>query len=61
MDKIDLMRQITSSFSLYGAAKWLSKNRTELNNQTPAQYIRENKIQDVHSLLRKDTKKDGGS
>ncbi len=59
MDKIDLMKKITHSFSLYGAAKWLSKNREELNNQTPAQYIKEGRLQDVHSLLKKDTTEDG--
>ena len=57
----DLMKKISASFSLYEAGRWLSKNRTELNNQTPAQYIREDKIQDVDSLLRKDTTKDGGN
>jgi len=55
------MKKITSSFSLYGAAKWLSKNRSELNNKTPAEYIKEGKINEVALLLEQDNNKKNGS
>lgn len=61
MNKIELMTKLTSSFSLYEAAKWLSKERAELNNQTPADYIKQNQIEDVAQLLNKDIKKKNGS
>jgi len=61
MNKIELMKKITSSFSLYGAAKWLSKNRSELNNKTPAEYIKEGKINEVALLLEQDNNKKNGS
>ena len=61
MNKIELMKKITSSFSLYNAGRWLSKSRPELDNCTPAEYIRKNKINDVALLLEKDTNKKNGS
>ena len=61
MNKIELMKKITSSFSLYGAGRWLSKSRPELGNNTPAEYIKKGRIDDVANLLTQDTKKDGGA
>jgi hypothetical protein len=61
MNKIELMTKLTSSFSLYEAAKWLSKERAELNNQTPADYIKQNQIEDLNKLLDKDIKEKNGS
>jgi len=61
MNKIELMKKITSSFSLYGAAKWLSKSRLRLNKKTPAEYIKEGKIDEVALLLEQDNKKKDGS
>ena len=60
MNKIELMKKISTSFSLYEASKWLSKSRAELNGKTPANFIKQNKIQEVHTLLAQDTQKDEG-
>ena len=59
MNKIELMKKISKSFSLYEASKWLSKSRIELDGKTPANFIKENKIKLVNTLLDQDTKKDG--
>lgn len=57
MDRIELMKKITSSFTLYEAGRWLSKERPELNNDTPAEYIKKNKIKEVAKLLQQDVEK----
>tara|TARA_S200002703_G_scaffold156807_2_gene163227 strand:+ start:774 stop:947 length:174 start_codon:yes stop_codon:yes gene_type:complete len=57
MNKVKLMNEISRSFSLYGASKWLSKERPELDNQSPADLIKENNLKPVYTLLKKDLKK----
>ena len=39
----------------------LAKAASELDNNTPAEYIKKGKIDDVANLLTQDTKKDGSS
>lgn len=57
MNKIELMKQVTASFSLYEAGRWLNKPRAELNGDTPAKYIQKNKIAEVQAVLESDVKK----
>jgi len=57
MNKVKLMNEISRSFSLYGSSKWLSKERPELDNQSPADLIKENNLKPVYTLLKKDLKK----
>jgi hypothetical protein len=53
MDKIKFMKELSSSFSLYEAARWLSQPRKELKGETAAAYLKKNNVEPVHDLLKK--------
>ena len=52
MDKIKFMKELSSSFSLYEAARWLNKSHEELGGKTPAEFLKENKIEPLYKLLK---------
>jgi len=57
MNRIQFMKELSSTFPLYQAAKWLSEPKQELNGDNPAKYLSENNIEPIMNLLKKEKEK----
>ena len=54
MDKINFMKELSASFSLYEAARWLNKARDELDGKTAADFLKKNNVDPVYDILLKE-------
>ncbi len=57
MTQTEFMKTLANSYSIYQAAKWLSKAREELGNKTPAELLKVHKVDKIHELLLADLNK----
>ena len=57
MNQTEFMKKLASSYSLYEAAKWLSKARSEFKNKNAAELLKLHRVDEVHQVLLQDLQK----
>lgn len=57
MNRNEFMKELANSYSLYEAAKWLSKSRVEFQNKSAADLLKLRRVDEVHKVLLADLKK----
>ena len=57
MNQNEFMKELANSYSLYEAAKWLSKTREEFENKSAADLLKLRQVDQVYQVLLADLKK----
>ena len=57
MTQTEFMKKLANSYSLYEAAKWLSKIRIEFQNKNAADLLKLHRVNEVHKVLLADLNK----